>query len=291
MSTLDDDLGLVANGELTREELVSEHGSGADQLLELHEHLSQLSTVEIEPPPWYAVGPQLGTDPVPVRRRKRSVVVGIVAALVLIPATAEGIEAIAPDLVEGTVIDRITDLLPWDEDTPIPVFDRPDGDSDPAPITDELRQTDEPSQLDDPVREADRVTDTVRTTTTVTDRIRFVDRLQPRDRERDQLLPDGRRDVDPTDLTPEERERLRDRLTRERDGSDPGDADSSNATTTVPPVPLPADPLRSDATTTTDAARVGGDARTTDASTSTTSTTTTTSTPARDDDRGDRQGD
>jgi len=209
MSTLDDDLGLVANGELSRDELVSAHGAGVEQLLDLHEHLSQLSTVEIEPPPWYAVGPQLGAEPAPVRRRKRSVVAGIAAALVLIPATAEGIEAIAPDAVEGTIIDRITDVFPWDEDTPIPATDRPtDRETDAPAVTD---GSDEPGRDVEQPPAVDRIVKTDQTTTTVPDRENFVDRLPDRDRPRDELLPDRRREPDRSDLTPEERERLRER--------------------------------------------------------------------------------
>jgi hypothetical protein len=249
MSTLDDDLALVATGELSRDELIAAHGDGADQLLDLHEHLSQLSTIEIEPPPWYVIGPQLGVEPLPVRRRKRSVVAGIAAALVLIPATAEGIEAIAPEAVEGTVIDRITDVLPWDEDTPSPTTERPADRETDAPVV--VDGSDEPVPDTEQPSRVDRVVDTDRTTTTAADRDNLVDRL-----------PDRRRDIDPADLTPEQRERLRERGARD----------------------LP---------TTTESLRGIADDRSPDIAPTSTIATTTTSTTAADrvDDGGDRRGD
>ena len=117
-SQLNDDLGRVLAGELDRDEFRRIHGDhDVEAVLSLHDRLSNLSTIDVEVAPWYAVAPRLGTDPTSKWvRGKKAVLVSIDAALVLVPAAAEAIEAVAPDAVRGTVIDRITDVLPWDND-------------------------------------------------------------------------------------------------------------------------------------------------------------------------------
>jgi hypothetical protein len=137
MSTeLHDDLLLVTEGSLTRAELVSRHGHDAASLIDLHTQFAELSSVAIEPPPWYAIAPALGLDPRPAKRsRRRMTIISIAAAFVLVPVAAEALEAVAPEAVRGTVIDRITDVLPWDTDLPVedPL---PFEDQDQPPVTD-----------------------------------------------------------------------------------------------------------------------------------------------------------
>ena len=193
---LHDDLRGVTEGSLSRDELVARHGAHSASLVDLHTELSALATVEIEPPPWYVIAPALGIEPRPAKRsRRRVTIVSIVAAFVLIPAVAEGLEAVAPDAVRGTVIDRITDVFPWDKDLPATDVDR-QGPSDQRDLPDEPPVGDsgpESDSTDDPagdravvdqrredrpsvVRETDVDTETVRERESITDRIERGDR-------------------------------------------------------------------------------------------------------------------
>ena len=89
------DMQRVMEGSLSRDEAAEIHGAASvGDVLSLHDRLSELSSVEVDVAPWYLVAPRLSADPTR-RRGRRAAAVSVAAALVLIPAAAEAIEAIA----------------------------------------------------------------------------------------------------------------------------------------------------------------------------------------------------
>lgn len=120
MSFLDEDLEQAATGDLSREALLSRHpGSDADRLLDLHHNLLDVGRAAVMIPEWRDVAPRLvdrsgrwGS----ARRRAFLAAAVAGAGLIIVPIAADAMEAVAPDAVRDTVIDTITDVLPWDND-------------------------------------------------------------------------------------------------------------------------------------------------------------------------------
>jgi len=230
------DMQRVVEGSLSRDEAAETHGAAnVGEVLSLHDRLSELSSVEVEVAPWYLVAPHLAAEPTR-RRGRRAAIVSVVAGLILIPAAAEGIEAIAPDAVRGTVIDRITDVLPWDNDPPAT-------DQVPVPLESEVpNERDQRDETDvSPTSEPPRETDTP------DDGARPVPEAVDGDRPQDPQRPD----VLPTEAPPSDRNSDRDRgqetdRTADRqDGTDARDRRDgrSDAVETDPSVtsPVPTD--------------------------------------------------
>jgi len=139
----EEDMQRVVEGSLSPDDAGEVHGAAnVGEVLSLHNRLAELSSVEVEVAPWYLVAPHLAADPTR-RRGRRVAAVSLVAGLILVPAVAEGIEAVAPEAVRDTVIDKITDVLPWDRDTPAvdDVPDRPDRPDTDAPVETEVPAT------------------------------------------------------------------------------------------------------------------------------------------------------
>jgi len=273
------DLQRVVEGSLTRDEAAEVHGAAnVGEVLSLHDRLSELSSVEVDVAPWYLVAPRLASNPTR-RRGRRATIVSVVAGLILIPAAAEGIEAVAPDAVRGTLIDSITDILPWDNDPPatdqapeppeteVPTERDQREESGVSPPGDGQRETDapngdaepnsdsvDPDRSQDPVRSDSAPTTEASPRDHETDRDggRETDRLPDRpDRTDERDRRDGQPDAVETDL-PTASTVATDRPIESGQPIEPT-SPAESADTTLPPDDARADRSGSDATTPTTA--------------------------------------
>ena len=160
MSALEEDLQLAASGYLDRDGLRERYPDvDVDSVLDLHNGLALLAEVEPAVPDWRDVAQLLAAEPGANRwnRRVRRTLGAAGVALILVPVAADAIEAVAPDAVRDTVIDRITDFLPWDSDSPVTDRAPTDGPIIDEPINDEAPATDRPIDevpVDGPVDDA-----------------------------------------------------------------------------------------------------------------------------------------
>lgn len=90
-----------------------------DRVLDLHYKLLDVGHADVMVPEWRDIAPRL-TDGrgrwASARRRALLAAAVAGAGLIIVPVAADAMEAVAPDAVRDTVIDTITDVLPWDND-------------------------------------------------------------------------------------------------------------------------------------------------------------------------------